>query len=244
MGQALVEAVLTLPLMIFLILATIQIFLMQQARIMTEYAVVRATRAGSVNFGNCRAMTHSAIAALLPTFAGVDDPVLFGAAFGKFKTNAYPTSPGPLNFIVEVFRNEALLAGVADDKLENFDMQFTPGTPYNPTNEQLEVELVFWYPLRIPFADWVLTKMFQAQYGAQVAMSVNPTMVYQRNPQWSASPPPGAPKKYMIEYLIRAAGGEHVFPITAHYAMRMMTQPKPEFLGAGAFKDGCRLGPP
>ncbi|HEX8538142.1 MAG TPA: TadE family protein, partial [Cystobacter sp.] len=80
-GQAAVEAALTLPLSIFLILATIQFFLLLQARTMTEYAAFRAVRTGSVKHANCEAMTHAAIAALLPTFARTDSPAALGKAF-------------------------------------------------------------------------------------------------------------------------------------------------------------------
>ncbi len=47
-GQALVEAALTLPLTVFLILGTLQLFLLLQARTLTEYAAFLAVRKGSV----------------------------------------------------------------------------------------------------------------------------------------------------------------------------------------------------
>ncbi|HLM44600.1 MAG TPA: TadE family protein, partial [Myxococcaceae bacterium] len=62
-GQAAVESALTLPLTVFLMLGTLQLFLMLQGRIMAEYAAFRAVRAGSVRHGDCQAMTHAAILA-------------------------------------------------------------------------------------------------------------------------------------------------------------------------------------
>src|SRR5688500_7914706 len=67
-GQAAVEAALTLPLFMFMILGVLQLFLMLQGRVMAEYAVYRAVRAGSVNHGDCEAMKHAAILSLTPTF--------------------------------------------------------------------------------------------------------------------------------------------------------------------------------
>src|SRR4051794_8341560 len=93
-GQALVEAVLTLPLTVFLILGSIQLFLMQQARLMAEYAAMRAVRAGSVNFGDCRSMTHAAIGAVLPTFARTNTPSDLARAFARRANNDYGGTTG------------------------------------------------------------------------------------------------------------------------------------------------------
>ena len=41
------ETALTLPLTLFLMLGTLQLFLMLQARVLTEYAVFRAVRVGT-----------------------------------------------------------------------------------------------------------------------------------------------------------------------------------------------------
>lgn len=66
-GQAAVEAALIVPMMVFLMLGIIQLGMMQQARIMTEYAAYRAVRSGIVNHGSCKLMRQAAIVAVLPT---------------------------------------------------------------------------------------------------------------------------------------------------------------------------------
>src|SRR5687767_12417322 len=66
-GQAAVEAALTLPLLVFLILGTLQLFMMLQGRIMAEYAAFQAVRAGSRHHGDCTPMIHAAMGGLLPT---------------------------------------------------------------------------------------------------------------------------------------------------------------------------------
>ncbi|HLT28663.1 MAG TPA: TadE family protein, partial [Myxococcaceae bacterium] len=43
-GQAGVESALVLPITLFMILGTMQLFMMTHARVMTEYAAYRATR--------------------------------------------------------------------------------------------------------------------------------------------------------------------------------------------------------
>ncbi|HVE85162.1 MAG TPA: TadE family protein [Myxococcales bacterium] len=231
-GQALVEAALTLPLTVFLVLGSIQLFLMQQARIMAEYAAMRAVRAGSVNFGNCRAMTHAAIGALLPTFTATDTPAKLAAAFSARSGNSYggQTNTGgtPLNGpIVWIFR-ENPVPGPAITTVEEFDT-------FQSTSDQqrLEVRLVFWYPLRIPFADWVMTRIFLAHYGLQTYLNSNPL-----NEAQTASWPGGfqtsnlsqyAHPTVAAEFSSRASAGEYVYPIQATYSMRMMTPAKPQF---------------
>src|SRR5216683_2714897 len=51
-GQAVVEAAFVLPLTVVLILCTIQIAQLQQARVLVEYAAFNAARAGIVQNGN------------------------------------------------------------------------------------------------------------------------------------------------------------------------------------------------
>ena len=66
-GQAQIEAVLTLPLMIFMVLGTIQLFMVLQARILAQYAAYSAARVGALSKGDCTAMSQAASLMLLPT---------------------------------------------------------------------------------------------------------------------------------------------------------------------------------
>src|SRR5687767_15741362 len=72
-GQAAVETALTMPMVLFVLLGTLQLFMMLQARLMAEYAAYRAVRAGSTHQGDCRAMLQAAIGALLPTITATVD---------------------------------------------------------------------------------------------------------------------------------------------------------------------------
>lgn len=70
-GQAIVEAALVLPAMIFLILMILQLTMLQHARIMTEYAAFAAARAGIVLSADTKAMKRAAELALMPTITRV-----------------------------------------------------------------------------------------------------------------------------------------------------------------------------
>jgi len=95
------------------------------------------------------------------------------------------------------------------------------------------VRLVFWYPLRVPFADWVLTRIFLAHYGLQSYLNSNPLNEAQQA-DWPAGFNTSNLSAYAHplvagEFATRAARGEYVYPIQATYSMRMMTPPKPQF---------------
>jgi hypothetical protein len=67
-GQALIESALVLPLNVVLLLGTVQLAVLQQARILTEYAAYSAARTGIVWSVNNERMRDAALVALLPTF--------------------------------------------------------------------------------------------------------------------------------------------------------------------------------
>jgi hypothetical protein len=82
-GQVAVEAALVLPLMVFLTLGIVQLSVIAQARLMTEYAAFQAARAGIVWGGNLERMHDAAVFALLPTMGRTDDFEALGATFER-----------------------------------------------------------------------------------------------------------------------------------------------------------------
>lgn len=225
-GQAAVEAALTLPLTIFLILGTLQLFLMLQARALTEYAIFRAVRTGSVKHGDCEAMTHAAIASLLPSFARTDSPAALGDAFRERRDNLYrpPLDTGYSGTIVWIARERPRLADIPTTEEEDFD----DPARYQDVDDilRLEARIVFWYPLRIPFANWVLSRMFLAHLDLRSYQAADPLMPV-RTGFWVRG------KNYVPletsirqELLERTNRAEYVFPLQASYTMRMMTPPR------------------
>lgn len=228
-GQAAVEAALTLPLTVFLILGTLQLFLVLQARILTEYAAFHAVRTGVVKNGDCEAMTHAAIATLLPAFARTDSPAALGAAFREHKEDQYKPQldMGFNGTIVWVARESPRLNEISPTEEEDFD----DPARYQGIEDvvRLEARIVFWYPLRIPFADWVLTRMFLAHMGLRDYSAADPlTPVH--TAAWrqgvNAVSLDAAVRQELLERVNRK---EYVFPLQATHVMRMMTPPRPQF---------------
>lgn len=88
-GQVAVETAMVLPLLVFLALGLIQLTLMQQARLMTEYAAFQAARSGAVWNGNLERMRDAAVLSLLPTMGRTDDLASLAQTFeAQAKTSA------------------------------------------------------------------------------------------------------------------------------------------------------------
>jgi hypothetical protein len=223
-GQAAVEAALTLPLMTFLFLGTLQLFLCYQARLLAVYAASRAVSAGSRNHGSCTSMNDAALAALLPAVESFLGPYRrgtptenFAAAFRE-RTQGQPFAT--YSFRDGIHNGTSMFWLVRELPLSENEELFDLPTGQDRT---LTLRLVFWYPMRIPFADWVLSAMFRAHYGLQDYVATNP-LISPETAAWHKTVG-GLTLEGAIgsELQSRAAARQYVFPITVGWAMRMMT---------------------
>jgi TadE-like protein len=230
-GQAAVEAAITMPLVIFMVLGTLQLFLLLQGRLFAEHAAYAAVRAGSVHFGNCQAMKDAALAALLPnivTFLGDGTPGANAAekmstAYSQRRDGAghshyFPSlDAGHDKYIFVLDRPSPTLTEVTEESEHDFD---TPGGGY-----RLEATLTYWYALKIPFANWVMATMFRAYFSLGNFTGVNPLMPTQTNANWTAA---HAFEDAAVgqEFLRRYNDQQYSFPVTGSYGMRMMTPPR------------------
>jgi TadE-like protein len=245
-GQAAVEAALTMPMVIFLVLGTLQLFMMLQGRIMAEYAAFEAVRAGSRNHGNCVPMMHATLAALLPSVTPYLGAGNSGASPAEKLAEAWaarigsnPRQPdpryvpgkgmdrkhdGPIFWLV---REQPLAYTVPDPEDIDFDSPSGDGQ----RAKRLEVRLIYWYRLRIPFADWVISRMLLAHLGLKDYDAVNPLIPADNEAGWTKSSVTVINLDSLIrdELTTRVASGQYVFPIQATYGMRMMTPLRKEF---------------
>jgi len=235
-GQAAVESALTLPLLVFLILGTLQLFMMLQGRIMAEYAAFEAVRAGSRHHGDCKAMIHAAMAGLLPTVepfvrpGGTPAQQLADAWAARLGSNVRDNPvpqyepgrdrghDGPVFWLV---REQPRALSLNEKEDLDFDTPTGDGT----SAKRLEVRLIYWYRLRIPFADWVMSRMMLAHLGLQDYNAVNPIMVTDKDAGWrkEVEQVVNLDLKVREELVQRVMAGQYVFPIQATYGMRMMT---------------------
>jgi hypothetical protein len=229
-GQAAVEAALTLPLVVFLMLGTLQLFLMLQGRILAQYAVGRAARAGSLNHGRCNAMNEAAVAALLPSFHSFLTPggsagAKYLAAFKARQDNHFDAAldRGHDREIVWIDRSYANLPA---DTEEDFDLLYSATD--NRTQEPLllELHLVYWYPLRIPFANWVMSRMALAHYGLLDYEKVNPLMPVKGEVVWTKDGVWQPEDQIRAELYGRVKEKQYTFPIDTTFVTRMMTPPR------------------
>ena len=168
-GQALVESALVFPLAIFFVLGTLQLTLVQQTRLMLEYAAFNAARAGAVWNGDRQKMEDAAIVTLLPTMPGVasapaplrvDEPELLLARWEALQhanwvggaLNAKKIQVETLNPTLEDFQGQT--------RELDFDM-VDPGQDGTSTLEdrrlsQLTIRLTYFYDLRLP----IINKFF------------------------------------------------------------------------------------
>ena len=102
------------------------------------------------------------------------------------------------------------------------DVEFDAGGP----PMRLETRLIFWFPLKIPFANWVMSRMWLAQYALSPYRAQNPLLLTQ-TASWEA-----AQRSYQLDQGIaqelntRVSRREYVFPVQATWTLRMMSPAK------------------
>lgn len=234
-GQAVVETAITLPLTVFMVLGTLQLFMMLQGRLMAEHAAFKAVRAGVVNHGSCDVMKHAAIMAVLPSFnsylgtgtPGATPEAKLAEAFRRRANNKYDAAldAGHTREIVWIFRNRPLqteVTATAEEDFDDPDSQVHGGNP--AIGYRLEIRLVYWFPMRIPFANWVMATAFRAYFGLGDYTGYMDPLSPASKTRWQAGA--ALPADVTAEYLTRFNAKQFSFPIQTTYAMRMMTPPR------------------
>ncbi len=220
-GQVEVETAVVLPVAVFLLLGLIQLGLLHQARIMAEYAAYRAARVGAVYNMDMDKMEAAAVAAMLPilsydnggaeVLSRTDTAPNWARKYLRpgFKTNrmldiqgmkyAEIIVCGPLKKDVQ-----SLTYTAEGKQYVPFDNPEVAGGSGDKT--KLRVELTLNYRLIIPFADWVIFRMWK---GREITEELHLDMGG-RGPNFSFD-----------KYDMAAMTGVHIIPIRAQYAMKL-----------------------
>jgi hypothetical protein len=205
----------------------LQLFMVMQARVLAQYAVGRAVRMGALNFGSCAAMQKSAIAILLPAidpeFARRPTGGGRGGAYGNLVashlTNRYlpGRDAGRDGPIVWMWRVSPLVGSIGPDEEDVWNL----AAPQGPEHV-LAVRMVFWAPLKIPFANWVFLRMAMAHWGLRDYDAVNPLSPTHQSAGWTRDGP-FTPALVAAELQARYDAQQFVFPVEATAALRMMS---------------------
>lgn len=275
-GQAAVETALVAPLTIFFILGILQLTMMQQARLMLEYAAFNAARAGSVWNLDPAKMERAAIFSLLPTRpTGLGLPLnglpVMAHQWTKehvFSPNGNPASAGPAADLVQLTAtNEAVyqsnrlglrfldvevlnprqsdFAGEPEIDFDHVDGRLDLGGYRQAT--QLTVRLVYFYEMRIPFANWVMfqswlatkadlglgglgTGGFSLKKGAATLLDENSSGLDRTSVSASLADTSSAgynkvTKAKLMELVGLAATGRYYIPLVTTYTIRMQSNP-------------------
>ena len=248
-GQAVVEAAVVLPAMIFLLLLTIQLTQLQQARIMAEYAAFTAARTGIVMNGNNGTgsggldgpMHSAAVLAILPTFGRTDSPSHITTTLAKFTAQDGLLKPFGLSQVrVFVHNPVARDFKTFGGHLNGQEIDFDDARPEANEAALLSLQVRYLYELRVPFANrmiqtiWLATKAgvlgtwggfnwSSPRFGTQ---SGPDAVALSRAIASSITVKDGTPEGIPLAGLVAAGAANRFFlPVEAFYTMRMQSNP-------------------
>jgi len=235
-GQAAVETALTLPVMLLAMLGIVQLTVAYQARILSEYAVFKAARAGSVYRADCGEMVQAALAALAPSMSHATRP-------NEPLEDLYADS------ITNALTNTNRIGQPSiwlDFNLENTDHDFDEQLDEGATNVmRLHVKMVYFYEYRIPFANWVIARYWLATQQAYEWAKFDPTMLMEKAEPVTPSTSAGRAQLGRAELVNQAKvnidNKFYTAPIVNSWSMRMMSDPLPDQAKrSGAWKCKCQ----
>ena len=244
-GQALVEAALVLPAMVFLVLMILQLTMVQHARIMTDYAAFCAARAGIVFNPNAQAMQEAATVALLPTMGRTDTMAAFDQTRARFLgANGIP-SPElvrrsmfglPIVRVTVLSPKKSDFGGELSKYLNGREIDFDDVRPAAARPNQLQLELRYFYRMQIPLANQLLQAIHFASNPASYTLDAwegSNLLVPEANGKGAADDAEGAfarsgaPDAAPLVVARRAGDrlGGYYFPLVATWTMRMQSNP-------------------
>jgi hypothetical protein len=183
-GQAMVEFIIVIPLLLLLIMGTLQFALIYHAKITLNYAAFEAVRAGSVNNAQPYAMNFAMARSLAPLYTTTPDVASFKAARQRI-LNEINDPIGGLAQIDIINPTQASFTNFAtsDDLIPNDNLVYR-GVPINATDPNiqdaniLKIQVYYCYEMFVPFVNRIMWAMMR--YGPNDA--INRTDIPQMDP--------------------------------------------------------------
>lgn len=238
-GQAAVEAALTLPLFMFVLLGTLQLALMHQARLLTKYAAYKAVRVGAMTSADMAKMERAALAVLVPTISNpgranggrvvnnISGGGDFASAFSQMSQNVMLDAAGMKYVEITICSPTKELLGGGDE--HDFDSESATGSASGrqagPMQREgwrefdrgrLAIQVTYNYRMIIPFADMMLYLIATGQEKADLLWTIKLGQLHQQSQQAIQQHAARAAK-----YGSAAQMGLYLMPIRANYVMRM-----------------------
>jgi hypothetical protein len=169
-GQAMVEAALILPAMLVLILCTIQIAQVQQARVLVEYAAFNAARAGVVQNGNAGEggtsgpMHDAAALSLLPAAGRTDDLGWVARTWAAFRAREGASRAAGLPIVtVSVLNPRRADFHRFGQHLGGSEIDFDDVRPQAVDANLLSIRVRYLVELHVPFANKLVHSLWLAR---------------------------------------------------------------------------------
>ena len=220
-GQVEVETAVILPMVVFLLLGLIQLGLLHQARIFAKYGSYRAVRTGSLHNGDVEKMEMAALASVLPIVSrakggaevlGRTDNATnwvkkwMRPGFGMGLKNRMVDFPSlPYTEVTICGPAKGDVSGAVYNDTAAFDMIATSS---EGVNTKLRIRLVLYYRMIIPFANWMIHRMWRGEKIVE-ELHLDARDVVIPNASIDA------------KVIAAAKQGIFIIPIETHYSMKM-----------------------
>jgi TadE-like protein len=240
-GQAIAEAAIVLPAMLFLLLVAVQLSQLQQARILAESAVFAAARTGIVMNGDPGKMHDAATFAILPGVGRTDSFPAIAKTLLRFKAENAVLAPfGLTQLRVQVHNPVAADFRTWGKHLNGQEIDFDDVRPGATEATLLSLQLRYLYELRVPFANRLIQTLWMAaQAGLLEAWQgwdlASPRFGGQSGPDAvgisrgvaaSTVASDGMAEGIKVAALVAAGrAGRYYLPVEAFYTMRMQSNP-------------------
>ena len=243
-----VEAAIVLPALVFLLLLTLQLTQLQQARLMAEYAAFCAARTGVVMNGNNGGgdgldgpMHDAAVMAVLPSFGRTDSVAAFGTTLLRFQAQQRLLRPFGLSQVrVYVHNPVAADFRALGHHPHGEEIDFDDVCPAAAEATLLSLQTRYLYEMRVPFANQMIQTIWMAARagalkawggfdwtGPRLGPADGPDAVaLSRALASSRVVPDGTPEGVRLGALVAAGkAGRYFLPVQAFYTMRMQSNP-------------------